>query len=67
MHGVFIKKVQENKIKTNQIIALADWRKNLGHSLIKSGQIRDSGWRRPSISVETKLLSIRPNNSVQLY
>lgn len=50
---------------------LAEWRKILAHSLIKSGEVRHSGRGRPSISIEKKLqvldhnLSVHQNQSEQ--
>lgn len=54
------KRVLEEKNKTDKPIELADWRKTLAYSLIKSGEVRTSGRGRPSNSIETKIKSTRP-------
>uniref|UniRef100_A0A2S2Q203 PiggyBac transposable element-derived protein domain-containing protein n=1 Tax=Sipha flava TaxID=143950 RepID=A0A2S2Q203_9HEMI len=66
----FYKRFQENKNEVNGIIELAEWRKRLTHSLIKSGQVRHSRRGKPSMSVETKIgstqsQSFSPTKSVK--
>lgn len=56
------KRVQESKNDGNKIIELAVWRKILAHSLINSGEVRHSGRGRPSMSVEKKIASTRPQS-----
>ncbi|XP_060846533.1 piggyBac transposable element-derived protein 2-like [Rhopalosiphum padi] len=56
------KRSKKQKNEENEIMELAEWRKILAHSLIKSGEVRHSGRGRPSISIEKKNTSTRPQS-----
>lgn len=56
------KRAKKQKNEENEIMELAEWRKILAHSLIKSGEVRHSGRGRPSISIEKIITSNRPQS-----